>query len=160
MRHEAALLTSCSAMALRPSLLTRGIPSGTSDTGSPAEQRDDAKKNMLKAMRPLPTQHYWNVYFDRQVQVVEDPDVITILGNSPHVAISQCQLIETDRRKTQRKPRTVLTKPLLSNWELKSKASRTSGAIIITHPLTRLKCANPSIFSSKDSSQYGKIEGT
>ncbi|TVY29380.1 Eukaryotic translation initiation factor 4E type 3 [Lachnellula hyalina] len=55
-------------MALRPSLLTRGLSSasGPSDTGSPAEQRDDAKKNMLKAMRPLPTQHYWNVYFDRQ----------------------------------------------------------------------------------------------
>ncbi|KAK0101300.1 hypothetical protein ONS95_006477 [Cadophora gregata] len=55
-------------MAMRPSLLTRGLPasSGPTDTGSPAEQRDDAKKNMLKAMRPLPTQHYWNVYFDRQ----------------------------------------------------------------------------------------------
>jgi len=55
-------------MALRPSLLTRGLSSasGAGDTGSPAEQRDDAKKNMLKAMRPLPTQHYWNVYFDRQ----------------------------------------------------------------------------------------------
>lgn len=54
-------------MAMRPSLLTRGLStaSGASDTGSPAEQRDDAKKNMLKAMRPLPTQHYWNVYFDR-----------------------------------------------------------------------------------------------
>lgn len=55
-----------SAMALRPSLLTRGLSGpASSDTGSPAEQRDDAKKNMLKAMRPLPTQHYWNVYFDR-----------------------------------------------------------------------------------------------
>jgi len=52
-------------MALRPSLLTRNLSSGISDTGSPAEQRDDAKKNMLKAMRPLPTQHYWNIYFDR-----------------------------------------------------------------------------------------------
>ncbi|KAF8866700.1 translation initiation factor eIF4e [Acephala macrosclerotiorum] len=53
-------------MSRLPSLLTRGLSTGTSDTGSPAEQRDDAKKNMLKAMRPLPTQHYWNVYFDRQ----------------------------------------------------------------------------------------------
>jgi len=53
-------------MAMRPSLLTKGLASGLADTGSPAEQRDDAKKNMLKAMRPLPTQHYWNVYFDRQ----------------------------------------------------------------------------------------------
>lgn len=51
---------------MRPSLITRGLSSAPgSDTGSPAEQRDDAKKNMLKAMRPLPTQHYWNVYFDR-----------------------------------------------------------------------------------------------
>jgi hypothetical protein len=59
-------------MALRPSLITRGISSAgaTSDTGSPAEQRDDAKKNMLKAMRPLPTQHYWNVYFDRYVALM------------------------------------------------------------------------------------------
>ena len=54
-------------MALRPSLTTRGLAAATqpSDTGSPAESRGDAKKNMLKAMRPLPTQHYWNVYFDR-----------------------------------------------------------------------------------------------
>lgn len=53
-------------MALRPSLITRGIStSGPSDTGSPA--RDDAKKNMLKAMRPLPTQHCWDIYFDRSV---------------------------------------------------------------------------------------------
>ncbi|RFU31256.1 hypothetical protein B7463_g5052, partial [Scytalidium lignicola] len=54
-------------MALRPTLFTRNLPAATepSDSGSPAEQRDGAKKNMLKAMRPLPTQHYWNVYFDR-----------------------------------------------------------------------------------------------
>ena len=52
-------------MTTTPSLFTRGLPGGANDTGSPAEQRDDAKKNMLKAMRPLPTQHYWNVYFDR-----------------------------------------------------------------------------------------------
>jgi hypothetical protein len=58
-------------MAMRPSLMTRGLStaSALSDTGSPAEQRDDAKKNMLKAMRPLPTQHYWNVYFDRSVRL-------------------------------------------------------------------------------------------
>jgi len=54
-------------MALRPTLFTRNLPAATepSDSGSPAEQRDGAKKNMLKAMRPLPTQHYWNVYFDK-----------------------------------------------------------------------------------------------
>ncbi|KAM3075442.1 hypothetical protein ACMFMG_007589 [Clarireedia jacksonii] len=61
-------------MALRPSLLTRGIStSGASDTGSPAEQRDDAKKNMLKAMRPLPTQHVWEIYFDRQQKEQNKP---------------------------------------------------------------------------------------
>ncbi|KAK1831556.1 eukaryotic translation initiation factor 4E type 3 [Podospora conica] len=59
-------------MSSRPSLFTRGL-SGLSQSSdpnspsvaSPAEQRDDAKRNMLKAMRPLPTQHYWNVWFDR-----------------------------------------------------------------------------------------------
>ncbi|KAK4153132.1 eukaryotic translation initiation factor 4E type 3 [Chaetomidium leptoderma] len=60
----------------RPSLFTRGL-SGLSQSSdpnspmsgsvsSPAEQRNDAKHNFLKAMRPLPTQHYWNVWFDRQ----------------------------------------------------------------------------------------------
>jgi hypothetical protein len=57
-------------MALRPSLLSLSTAAGASDTGSPADQRDDAKKNMLKAMRPLPTQHYWNVYFDRYASVL------------------------------------------------------------------------------------------
>ncbi|KAG5913043.1 hypothetical protein E4U42_001541 [Claviceps africana] len=58
-------------MSTRPPLVTRGF-SGLSqaisanDVQSPAEQRDDAKRNFLKTMRPLPTQHYWNVYFDRQ----------------------------------------------------------------------------------------------
>ncbi|KAG5924651.1 hypothetical protein E4U53_003391, partial [Claviceps sorghi] len=58
-------------MSTRPQLVTRGL-SGLSqtisanDAQSPAEQRDDAKRNFLKTMRPLPTQHYWNVYFDRQ----------------------------------------------------------------------------------------------
>jgi hypothetical protein len=60
-------------MSTRPSLFTRGL-SGLSQSSdpnspnvsSPAEQRDDAKRNFLKAMRPLPTQHYWNVFFDRQ----------------------------------------------------------------------------------------------
>ncbi|KAL1842708.1 hypothetical protein VTJ49DRAFT_4487 [Mycothermus thermophilus] len=59
-------------MAMRPSLFTRGL-SGLSQSSdpnspnvsSPAEQRDDAKRNFLKAMRPLPTQHYWHVWFDR-----------------------------------------------------------------------------------------------
>ncbi|KAI5461177.1 translation initiation factor [Mariannaea sp. PMI_226] len=54
-------------MSGRPTLFTRGL-SGTpqsADASSPAEQRDDAKRNFLKTMRALPTQHYWNVYFDR-----------------------------------------------------------------------------------------------
>ncbi|KAB5575702.1 eukaryotic initiation factor 4E [Coniochaeta sp. 2T2.1] len=66
-------------MSRLPSLFTRNLPSSslsqsTSDPNnldsiaSPAEQRDDAKRNFLKAMRPLPTQHYWNVYFDRQAK--------------------------------------------------------------------------------------------
>ena len=59
-------------MAARPSLFTRGLSSlsQTSDANfpgvsSPAEQRDDAKRNFLKTMRPLPIQHVWNVWFDR-----------------------------------------------------------------------------------------------
>ncbi|KAH7166147.1 translation initiation factor eIF 4e-like domain-containing protein [Dactylonectria macrodidyma] len=54
-------------MSTRPQLFTRGLSSlgQSSDANSPAEQRDDAKRNFLKTMRPLPTQHYWNVYFDR-----------------------------------------------------------------------------------------------
>jgi hypothetical protein len=58
-------------MAARPALFTRGLSSlsqsidpNSPGVGSPAE-RTDAKNAMLKAMRPLPTQHYWNVYFDR-----------------------------------------------------------------------------------------------
>ncbi|KAI5862799.1 translation initiation factor eIF4e [Durotheca rogersii] len=62
-------------MATRPSLFTRGLSSLSQSTdanspsvSSPADQRDDAKRNFLKTMRPLPTQHYWNVYFDRQAK--------------------------------------------------------------------------------------------
>ncbi|KAI6245929.1 Eukaryotic translation initiation factor 4E type 3 [Erysiphe necator] len=56
-------------MALRAATRSMVLPtrgSTNSLNGSALEQRDDAKKNMLKAMRPLPTQHYWNIYFDRQ----------------------------------------------------------------------------------------------
>lgn len=61
-------------MSMRPPLFTRGLsslsqsssPNDPADSvSSPAEQRDDAKRNFLKTMRALPTQHYWNVYFDR-----------------------------------------------------------------------------------------------
>ncbi|KAI8657465.1 hypothetical protein NCS57_01124700 [Fusarium keratoplasticum] len=58
-------------MSARLPLFTRGL-AGPQETenggGSPAEQRDDAKRNFLKTMRALPTQHYWNVYFDRQAK--------------------------------------------------------------------------------------------
>ncbi|SPN98917.1 related to translation initiation factor 4e [Cephalotrichum gorgonifer] len=60
-------------MAARPTptLFTRGLSGLSQSTdadavASPAEKRDDAKRNFLKTMRPLPTQHYWDVYFDRQ----------------------------------------------------------------------------------------------
>ncbi|KAK0615971.1 translation initiation factor eIF 4e-like domain-containing protein [Bombardia bombarda] len=59
-------------MASKPSLFTRGLSSlsqssdpNSPSVSSPAEQRDDAKRNLFRSMR-LPTQHYWNVYFDRQ----------------------------------------------------------------------------------------------
>lgn len=66
-------------MAARPSLFTRGLSSlsttasaetqspggGNTAPSTPSEQRDDAKRNFLKAMRALPTQHYWQVFFDR-----------------------------------------------------------------------------------------------
>lgn len=58
--------------SMRPQIFTRG-PSGLSqtvDATSPADQRDDAKRNFLKSMRPLPTQHYWNIYFDRSASPV------------------------------------------------------------------------------------------
>lgn len=61
-------------MATRPQLFTRGLSglsqsSSAGDVSSPAEQRDDAKRNLFKSMRPLPTQHYWDVYFDRFVLI-------------------------------------------------------------------------------------------
>ncbi|KAL2263644.1 hypothetical protein VTK26DRAFT_5806 [Humicola hyalothermophila] len=69
-------------MAMRPSLFTRGLSGlsqssdpnspSISSVSSPAEQRDDAKRNFLKAMRPLPTQHYWNVWFDRAASQSRD----------------------------------------------------------------------------------------
>jgi hypothetical protein len=62
-------------MATRPTLFTRGLsslsksssadPNSPGGATTPSEQRDDAKRNFLKTMRALPTQHYWNVYFDR-----------------------------------------------------------------------------------------------
>ncbi|KOS18537.1 Eukaryotic translation initiation factor 4E type 3 [Escovopsis weberi] len=43
---------------------TSSTPAAAETTSSPAGQRDDAKRNFLKSMRPLPLQHYWDVYFD------------------------------------------------------------------------------------------------
>lgn len=78
----------------RPTLFTRGL-SGLSQSQSadnstmspvtPAEQRDDAKRNFLKTMRPLPTQHYWNVYFDRYAR-------------SPFTSLSVVERGNTERR--------------------------------------------------------------
>lgn len=56
-----------------PALFTRGLsslsqssnPDSANVVGSPAETRDDAKRNMLKAMRALPIQNVWEVWFDR-----------------------------------------------------------------------------------------------
>ncbi|KAF4961319.1 hypothetical protein FGADI_337 [Fusarium gaditjirri] len=64
-------------MSSRLPLFTRGSTDSQSqenDPNSPAEQRDDAKRNFLKTMRALPTQHYWNVYFDRQAKEGESGD--------------------------------------------------------------------------------------
>lgn len=85
-------------MATRPSLVTRGPSSlsqsfdpNTPSSASPASKHDEfpggqpdeagqpddeekrkakkeAKNKFLEAMRPLPTQHYWNVWFDRQAK--------------------------------------------------------------------------------------------
>ncbi|EAA32257.3 translation initiation factor eIF4e [Neurospora crassa] len=56
-------------MSSRPGLFTRGLSglsqSNDASVSSPAAERDDAKRNFLKTMRPLPTQHYWNIWFDR-----------------------------------------------------------------------------------------------
>ena len=54
----------------RPQLFTRGLSGlsqqqNSSDVNSPAESRDEAKRNFLKAMRTLDTQHVWHVYLDQ-----------------------------------------------------------------------------------------------
>ncbi|KYK55653.1 putative translation initiation factor 4e protein [Drechmeria coniospora] len=48
-------------------LSTHGLSplSQSIESNTPADQRDDAKRNFLLKMRPMPTQHYWNIYFDR-----------------------------------------------------------------------------------------------
>jgi hypothetical protein len=134
-------------MAMRPSLLTRGLSSASgADTGSPAEQRDDAKKNMLKAMRPLPTQHYWNVYFDRYANCWE------LLPNS-----SNCT---KDSRRNNRSPPMEAILLHSNSLDLRSSPYKTSGVTTITLPLIRSRCENQSICSSKVFSPYGKIGET
>ena len=109
-------------MALRPSLLTKGLAtaSGPSDTGSPAEQRGDAKKNMLKAMRALPTQHYWNVYFDRLAPAF------------PGIHLPQTDL-SIDSRKISPNPQMDPILRPLSNLAHRSNLFKTFGAITIIH---------------------------
>jgi hypothetical protein len=46
------------------SSLSKSIDPSSPAVNSPAEQRTDAKQNMMAAMR-LPTQHYWLYYFDK-----------------------------------------------------------------------------------------------
>ncbi|POR35244.1 Eukaryotic translation initiation factor 4E type 3-A [Tolypocladium paradoxum] len=72
-------------MSMRPQLFTRGLSglSQSSDANSPAEQRDDAKRNFLKTMRPLPTQHYWNVYFDRSDASVRRHGTCILTDSAP-----------------------------------------------------------------------------
>ncbi|KXH38268.1 eukaryotic initiation factor 4E [Colletotrichum salicis] len=80
-------------MAARPALFTRGLSGLSQSTtdpnspsvSSPADQRDDAKRNFLKAMRPLPTQHYWNVYFDKPYATPPPPPPeASRLTSNPH----------------------------------------------------------------------------
>ncbi|KAJ3501957.1 hypothetical protein NM208_g16828 [Fusarium decemcellulare] len=78
-------------MSSRLPLFTRGLsgPQETQDGGnSPAEQRDSAKQNFLKTMRALPTQHYWNVYFDRQAKDAKEQQP-TEGGDQYHAQIEQ-----------------------------------------------------------------------
>ncbi|KAL2887436.1 eukaryotic initiation factor 4E [Ceratocystis lukuohia] len=53
-----------------PFARTSGLSQATTadSISSPSGERDDAKRNFLKAMRPLPTQHYWDVYFNRTLK--------------------------------------------------------------------------------------------
>jgi hypothetical protein len=87
-------------MAMRPSLFTRGLsglsqssdpnsPTPLGGVSSPAEQRDDAKRNFLKAMRPLPTQHYWNVWFDRQQPKDQQQQASSATGAEYHAQLEQ-----------------------------------------------------------------------
>jgi hypothetical protein len=110
-------------MALRPSLLTKGLSSasGPSDTGSPAEQRDDAKKNMLKAMRPLPTQHYWNVYFDRLASQVYMTAFWAVADGF------------ADSKRTSKRRQMELTQRPWSNLAHRSSPFRIFGGTTTTH---------------------------
>jgi hypothetical protein len=134
-------------MALRPSLLTKGLPtaSGPSDTGSPAEQRGDAKKNMLKAMRAMPTQHYWNVYFDRSA-----PAFRGILAQTDR---------SIDSRKISLNPQTEPILRRLSNLARRLNLFKTFGDITIIRRWIRSRCVNQYTCSNKASSQYGRIGG-
>lgn len=98
-------------------------------------------------MRALPTQHYWNVYFDRFVPLQIVPLSLLI----PYSL--------TDNKKMPNPQPTEHTLLPSSNSAHKSSPSRISGVIIIIHLLIRSRCANPYICSSKAFSQCGRIDG-
>lgn len=148
--------TVISIMAMRPSLITKGMGlGGAGDTGSPAEQRDDAKKNMLKAMRPLPTQHYWNIFFDRYVSVLS---LVLELGTRDNIwtAANRSQ----DSKRNNQKPQMAHTQLPLNKSEHQLHPYRISGRYATICQSIRSRCASPYTCSSKDFNQFGKIEGT
>lgn len=143
-------------MAARPTLFTRGLSGLSQSTdadsvSSPAEKRDDAKRNFLKTMRPLPTQHIWNVYFDRCVAAFP--------FNSP---LARQQADEDRARavkiRTRRTTRSTMSSS--SSSARRSSRCRTSGATTTTPPSIRSACANPSTSSSRASAPCGRTAGT
>lgn len=54
---------------LRQALLTRALGNRQQNGDSNAQpaNREQALETLWKTARPIPTQHYWDVYFDRQV---------------------------------------------------------------------------------------------
>lgn len=149
-------------MAARPQLFTRGLSglaqsSSSNEISSPAEQRDDAKRNLFKSMRPLPTQHYWDVYFDRFVRGVlffpfEDSRI------SASVLLTALPL---DKPKTQRPVPAKANTPLSSKrLARRSSRSRTFGATTITHRSRTSRCASQYTSSSRASGPSGRTAAT
>jgi len=108
------------------------ISSTSNDVGAPTtESRDDAKKNMLKAMRPLPTQHYWDVYFDRYFSPPPTTNLYLLSFFSlPCQLFTNCLLIDNKRKP----PSNLENTPPPSNVSvLKSNPCKISGGIATTH---------------------------